>query len=185
MPQNPNGVGLTFEVSLQHVKPSVLREVEVPITATFLDFHQALQAAMGWTDSHLFEFSRNGVTVVSPHDDVLPSPTVWMADQHTLTEWKLQPGDAFVYVYDFGDNWVHELRVTGTALNLSRPRLIGGTGACPPEDVGGPPGYQHFLESIADPKHPEHKDYKTWSRGRFIAQFDREAQDQRLAKLFS
>lgn len=33
---------------------------------------------------------------------------------------------------------------------------LAGERRCPPEDVGGPWGYQEFMHAIADPKHEEH-----------------------------
>jgi hypothetical protein len=44
---------------------------------------------------------------------------------------------------------------------------LGGERACPPDDVGGIPGYEHFLNALADPDHPEHEDMVTWIGGRF------------------
>ncbi|WP_235858361.1 plasmid pRiA4b ORF-3 family protein, partial [Cereibacter sphaeroides] len=50
---------------------------------------------------------------------------------------------------DFGDNWHHVIRVEkiGDAIpGADYPRLVRAIGACPPEDVGGVPGYAEFLE---------------------------------------
>jgi hypothetical protein len=63
------------------------------------------------------------------------------------------------YIYDFGDNWHHVIKVEkiddGIA-GAAYPRLVRAIGACLPEDVGGFPGYADFLEAMADPKHEEH-----------------------------
>lgn len=37
-----------------------------------------------------------------------------------------------------------------------------GENACPPEDVGGVPGYEEFLLALADPMHDEHDNLRTW-----------------------
>ncbi|NIQ12082.1 MAG: plasmid pRiA4b ORF-3 family protein, partial [Gammaproteobacteria bacterium] len=37
-----------------------------------------------------------------------------------------------------------------------------GERACPPEDIGGIPGYEMFLEAVSDPSHPEHEDMLEW-----------------------
>lgn len=176
--------GYVLEVQLQFVRPTVSRTLELANAMTFLEFHQALQLAMGWEDTHLFEFTHRNITVVSPDDDVPASDSTWTADQHTVAEWGLKLKDTFIYRYDFGDDWVHEIRVVKTIDEpLSRPRLISGEGACPPDDVGGPPGYNTFLQIIADPKHPDYRDYKAWSRGRFV-EFDVAAANRRLTKKF-
>ena len=43
----------------------------------------------------------------------------------------------------------------------------GGARARPPEDVGGVPGYERFLEVIADRDDHEHADMKRWCGGHF------------------
>jgi hypothetical protein len=42
------------------------------------------------------------------------------------------------------------------------PRLLEGEGSAPPEDVGGPHGYELFLRALNDPEHPEHDEYRSW-----------------------
>lgn len=74
------------------------------------------------------------------------------------------------YVYDFGDDWDHSIRierVNEASPGMIYPRLLNATGACPPEDVGGAPGYEEFLEALADPDHEQHEDIIRWSGGSF------------------
>ena len=52
---------------------------------------------------------------------------------------------------------------------LVQARCLAGENACPPEDVGGPPGYEEFLRAIADPGHELHEDMVKWCDGRFYA----------------
>jgi hypothetical protein len=65
---------------------------------------------------------------------------------------KRREGDSMIYVYDFGDNWRHEvvLEKIVPADAPTKPVCIGGEGRCPPEDVGGSSGCQEFLEVIFD-----------------------------------
>ncbi len=70
------------------------------------------------------------------------------------------------YLYDFGDGWEHTVkveRITDAIPGLTYPFLIDATGRCPPEDVGGPPGYAEFLEAIGDPKHERHAEMVQWA----------------------
>ena len=87
-----------------------------------------------------------------------------------------RPKDWLVYDYDFGDSWEHEVRLEEVRPRPSPTRLpmvLAGRGACPPEDVGGLPGYYHFLEAIKDPKHPEHEDMLEWAGKHFdVAAFN-------------
>lgn len=54
-------------------------------------------------------------------------------------------------------------RVSEAAPGANYPRLLKASGACPPEDVGGAPGYDEFLEALADPEHEQHDDMVRWS----------------------
>ena len=85
---------------------------------------------------------------------------------------------AFQYEYDFGDGWEHTVTLKAIAeaeTGLAYPRLIDALRACPPEDVGGPLGYEEYLEAIADPKHPRHEELTQW-RG---PGFDRDFVDEK------
>lgn len=61
-----------------------------------------------------------------------------------LVQFGLRENEWFSYVYDMGDHWEHEIRLE--AINpppkKTYPICTGGSGACPPEDCGGPHGYQ-------------------------------------------
>jgi hypothetical protein len=87
-----------------------------------------------------------------------------------------RPKARLVYEYDFGDGWEHELVLEAAVAatpGKRYPLVLAGKRRCPPEDVGGIPGYYHFLEVMADPKHPEHRDMREW----WGASFDPEAFD--------
>lgn len=69
------------------------------------------------------------------------------------------------YTYDFGDDWRHTVTIEAIAdadPAVEYPLYIDGTGRAPPEDVGGIPGFELFLDSIADPKHEQHHELKRW-----------------------
>ena len=71
--------------------------------------------------------------------------------------------------------------LAGLLPPISRGVCIGGENACPPEDVGGAPGYEDFLAALADPNDPEHDSLKEWIGGSFDpAAFDVAEVNQRL-----
>ena len=77
----------------------------------------------------------------------------------------LKNGQTFEYVYDFGDDWEHELVLEGTVppeLSVRYPACSDGARACPPEDSGGPHGYMYLLEARADPGNPEYAEVLNW-----------------------
>jgi Plasmid pRiA4b ORF-3-like protein len=76
------------------------------------------------------------------------------------------------YRYDMGDGWRHRLVIetpppSYAEQTLPLPACIAGENACPPEDVGGPHGYQRFLETIGDRAADEHVDTLRWIGGAF------------------
>jgi hypothetical protein len=86
------------------------------------------------------------------------------------------------YIYDYGDDWIHNVAVhrieemeTTRGHRLRRTRRAGavtclaGARACPPEDCGGPPGYERLLTALAAPQHPEHDALLAWVGGAFDA----------------
>ena len=160
---------IELEITLRYVEPRVERTLLVPSDVSLEDLHSTIQEAVGWTDSHLYMFS------AGEHIWSLPDPD-WESeglpsDKTTLGEVIEQTGGRdFEYVYDFGDHWTHAIKV-GEARRLAAgelyPKLTGVSGRCPPEDVGGPPGYARFLEIIADPDHPEHVETIEWCGGEF------------------
>jgi hypothetical protein len=89
-----------------------------------------------------------------------------------------------VYQYDYGDDWEHLVEVeavTGTDRRLSYPLCIAGARACPPEDRGGPLGYDELITALANAKHAEHDQVLTWVGGHFDPDsFDTNAVNRRL-----
>jgi len=77
---------------------------------------------------------------------------------------------SFRYIYDYSDAWWHKVKIEKTVeldVPIARGICIGGENACPPEDIGGVPGYEEFLAIMADPSHPEHDERKAWIGGDF------------------
>src|SRR3546814_2585430 len=102
----------TLRMELLHIEPLIWRQLEVPTMMTLGALHEIIQAAMCWSDSHLWEFTVDGRRYGMPDDDDLGDETLEDADE-ALLDSLLKPRTTTVgYVYDFGDNW--ELRLTLT-----------------------------------------------------------------------
>ena len=169
--KNPSTMQL--KIQLRNVtKPPVWRRVLIPSDITFLELHYVIQAAFGWYNEHLFKFQHRPydrewtVEVPEKGEDFgvgLMGMFGFGPEQKDARSTKVGPFlrskllQKFVYIYDFGDDWVHDITIeevaTGKALLF--PRCIDGKGACPPEDCGGPWGYQEMKDSgeAGDPKH--------------------------------
>ena len=158
-----------LRIKLDDVEPAVLRRVQVPVTIRLDRLHLVLQAAMGWTNSHLYEIRAHDVGWGLSDPDFGDGPLD--ASKARLIDVLEDVGTrSLKYVYDFGDCWEHSVRmerITDAVPGMIYPCLVEATGRCPPEDVGGPWGYREFLDAIADPDHQEHAARLEWIGGTF------------------
>lgn len=158
-----------LRIILNDVDPMPMRHIEVPLKIRLDRLHEVIQAAMGWTDTHLYEFRVGDTACVPDPEGFYDGPVD--ATKMTLETLLNQTATRTIqYVYDFGDDWDHSIRierVNKAAPGMTYPRLLKATGACPPEDVGGAWGYEEFLEALADPDHGQHEDMVQWSGGDF------------------
>jgi hypothetical protein len=155
-----------LKIILDDVEPAVMRRVEVPLNLRLDRLHTVIQEAVGWTDTHLYEFRFRDVGFGVPDPDWGFGDGPLDARKTTLLDAVEDTGaKSFRYIYDFGDGWEHAIkieRIAPAAADLIYPRLIDATGRCPPEDIGGPWGYQEFLEALADPAHERHQELAEW-----------------------
>ncbi len=152
-----------LKVTLRRSRPPIWRRVLVQADLTLDRLHQILQVVMGWTDSHLHQF-RFGETYFGTPD---PEWDLEVQNEKKirLNEVLRRPKERMVYEYDFGDSWKHDVVLEAVVPAEPRgryPIVLAGKRRCPPEDVGGIPGFYYFLEAMGDPKHPEHRDMKEW-----------------------
>jgi len=124
---------------------------------------------MGWQDCHLWEFEAAGRRY-GPTDPGWPDDEVAAARNVKLGALIDRGVRALAYTYDMGDDWLHDVAVEAVELAqpaVKYPRFLAGAGRCPPEDVGGLPGFEQFLEAMADPGHEEHEAVLEYYGGRF------------------
>ncbi|MEN9883012.1 MAG: hypothetical protein RLZZ420_229 [Bacteroidota bacterium] len=162
---------LVLEISLDNTEPLIWRKVVVPTTFTFYRLHHVIQIAMGWNNSHLFEFKVEDFTVGEIYEDLDENPSI-NAREITLQEVNLQIGDSLKYIYDFGDYWVHNIKVVDNQYNKPLkylPYCVRGKLNSPPEDVGGIIGFYHFLEVMNNFRHKEFRQTIVWYGGYFDA----------------
>jgi hypothetical protein len=167
-----------IKVTLKDSRPSIWRRIQVPGDISLSRLHAVLQIVMGWTNSHLHQFKAGERYYGEPDPEFADMIEVIDERQVRLNQIAPDVKASFVYEYDFGDNWEHELvveKILPPEKGAQYPRCTDGKCACPPEDVGGVWGYQDFLEAMRDPNHPEHEDMVEWAGG----EFDPEAFDLR------
>jgi hypothetical protein len=170
---------LTVKVTLEDSNaPIVWRRLCVAADIRLDRFHQVMGAAMGWEDSHLHVFEHK-------HERCgHPDPELEIEDDRTRTldELLVAVGDRLDYEYDFGDGWRHVIVLEATAAGGdAAPRCIDGAGRCPPEDVGGIPGYEELRRVLANPRDDEHERTLEWLGIAGAREFDAGAFDLQRA----
>lgn len=175
-----------LRIELQDLKPSIWRSVLVPGSIKLSKLHAVLLRTMGWMGGHLHEFIIGDAHYGEPDTDFPEIPPVLRDDRSNLAN-SLGALKTFRYLYDFGDGWEHKVRVEKILPPDPTARLplcLAGANACPPEDVGGPPGYVDFIEAISDPRHDEHEAMLQWCGGAFDPYaFDLDAVNADLAQI--
>lgn len=148
-----------LRVTLLDVTPPIWRTFVVPSALPLSTLHGIVQIVMGWTNSHLHEWEVGGVVYASPEEEDWGEE---VSDETQVLLGEVAPEDSsLLYRYDFGDGWEHLVTVDAVEPYDARtPPLActGGARAAPPEDCGGPVGYEHLLDALADPADPEHEE---------------------------
>ncbi len=178
-----------FKITVKGIKPPIWRRIQTK-DCTLDKLHEHIQTALGWTNSHLHQFTISGVI----HGDPQLLYEGWQDETPPVNSLrtkvsKIVPEDGkqfrFDYEYDFGDGWEHEIRFEGclrAEKGTRYPLCVEGARACPPEDVGGIYGYQEYLEALANPRHEEHESFMEW-RGPFDSEtFDAQAATKEMRK---
>ena len=172
-----------LKVTLMGTDPPIWRRLVVPGDTTLAALDRIIQAAMGWTNSHLHMFTAGGVL----YAEASPEWEMEVRDERRvrLADVAREEGEAFVYEYDLGDSWRHQVLVeeviVGRADVAGRPRCLGGEMACPPEDSGGVGGYYDKLLTLRDPESEEHESTRVWVESMTGGPFDPEAFDLEAA----
>jgi hypothetical protein len=176
-----------LKITLQEIRPPIWRRIQVPARIHLCCLHDVFQLVIGWTNSHLHSFEKDGKSYGMPDPDDFDELQILDEGSFTLDHLLKSEGDSLEYVYDFGDGWRHEVvleKISAGESAWDQPVCLGGERHCPPEDVGGPPGYERFLEAIFDPKHEEHESYVRWVGERFQPEeFDMAAVNRALKRI--
>jgi hypothetical protein len=156
----PRTASYQLKVTLRHSKPPIWRRLVVSGDILLSELHQALQVSMGWFGEHLHDFRNQR----SRYGDPEFLEGVIDESETTLRQVAPRKGSRFIYTYDFGDNWEHDVLVEEIdhRSDSAAPICRGGRNACPPEDCGGIFEYLNLLESLADPNHPNHSEARDW-----------------------
>lgn len=163
---------LQFKVTLDGVQPTVWRRFQVLESYNFWDLHVAIQDVMGWDDSHLhvFRVRKSEATQTEligvPDEDAVIGGSITLPGRNVpILDYFPGEGASAKYEYDFGDGWQHTItleKILPLDSKTHYPLCLAGARACPPENCGGPVGYEELLEVIQDPAHEDHESILEW-----------------------
>lgn len=160
-----------LRIELQYIEPLIWRRMLVPDTLKLSKVDRLVQAVMGWANSHMHAWRIGSQSYGVPDEEWIGSSAMLDERKFTIGQVLGEQVETFVYSYDFGDGWDHRITVEECLpVQDGRndwPMCLAGQNACPPEDVGGPPGYMDFLQAMRDPNHEQHADYWRWWGGPF------------------
>lgn len=150
-----------LKVTLKTIRPPIWRRLVLPDTTNLGDLSEIIQAAMGWHGGHLHAFQIGGEQFGDP------SMTDEVRDERKETVKNLMRDGVsrFGYTYDFGNSWEHDILIEKAAPPPDAARgaaCVAGKRNCPPEDCGGPPGYDALLAALAAPEMPESREVLEW-----------------------
>ncbi len=152
-----------IKITLNNSKPPIWRRFLVESNAKLPDLHKIIQTVMGWTNSHLHQFDKNGQYFCEPAEQEYYEAIDYTDIQ--LKDFLFEEGDSCFYDYDFGDSWRHKIvleKILPFDKKQKYPVCIKGKRNCPPEDCGGIWGYYDLLEIIKNPKHPDYESMIDW-----------------------
>src|SRR3989442_1757590 len=154
---------LQLKITLRYLTPPIWRRVVVPDTFTLGNLHGLIQRAMGWGGGHMHEFR------MPPRGFGPPLRTFGHEgedeDATLLRDVLVRKDQMLLYEYDFGDGWLHGIQLERILpLEPARryPVCMAGARACPPDDCGGPPGYDQLLEALQNPSTPANAELLDW-----------------------
>ncbi len=149
MPDPDSAHVYQLKVWILEISPMVWRRLLVRSDSTIADLHYIIQIAIGWNDGHLNLFHIHGKDFGVYHDggiNFADNP-----EQVLLSAFDFRARERFIYEYDFGDAWRHEVRIEKRLPldpKLTYPVCIDGKHAAPPEDCGGALAYMQVRQKL-------------------------------------
>ncbi|MEW6525457.1 MAG: plasmid pRiA4b ORF-3 family protein [Spirochaetota bacterium] len=172
-----------LKISLNDIKPLIWRRFIVDSQIKLPDLHKVIQTVMGWTNSHLHQFIKDGKFYSEPDEESFIECIDYRKIK--LNQILQKEKQSFIYEYDFGDGWEHKIVLEKIIKGniYKHPLCIDGQRSCPPEDCGGPYGYQDLLKIISNPNNDEYDEMMEWLGNDFDPEhFDIELINERLKR---
>lgn len=163
---------LKLRIKITDIEPEIWREILIENNITFKKLHEIIQLSFGWTNSHLYNFDVNGILFSIPDIEFENND---LDIKNKVTEFLIEKGQKVLYIYDFGDNWEHEIEIVEVLekeKGIRYPKCLDGSRNGPPEDCGGVPGYEDIIDALTIKDKSEYEDLLEWLGDYDPAEFD-------------
>ena len=155
------------KIILKDTRPKVWRRVLVPSDLLLSNLHKIIQTTMGWDNMHLHQFINDDLFYTVIFEEIEWSEFSNIVDYNGLRICDLLTAEKekMIYEYDFGDGWMHEIRLEKILPDDGEkkvPLCTGGEMNCPPEDCGGVWGYASLKQILKDPTHEAYEEWMEW-----------------------
>jgi hypothetical protein len=105
-----------FRIELLDTQPAIWRRIQIA-DGPLSSLHDAIQGAFDWEECHLHQFEIRGMKFGPPPPEGFPDFDLPMEDETQVMIGQLLPSTGkqteWLYTYDFGDDWVHEVLFEG------------------------------------------------------------------------
>lgn len=184
---------MRVKVTLKDAHVPIERELIIPARLNFFEFHLVIQRAMGWWTSHLAHFKADKKMIhMYGLDDIDTrfgaSETIDLNGIETMVDSVLLEHGELTYLYDYGDDWEHEVELMELLKKPSPvyPSVDKRKGPIPIEDSGGVHGLEETMKILNDEDHPEHEDITLWIRStNYRKTYQKKQINKKLQELFS
>jgi len=163
-------------IELKNSKPKIWRRVLVPSNLLLSDLHKIIQTSMGWQNSHMHQFIKDGEYYAANSDYVDMGDDDFSVDYKKIkiSDLLTKVKEKMIYEYDFGDGWEHDVlleKILPVDKKINYPICTDGKMNCPPEDCGGVWGYADMLKILKQPKHKEYEEFVEWLGDEFDPEY--------------
>lgn len=184
-------VKLIFE----DIQPEVWRRIVLPAGATFNRLHETIQHVTNFQSElepyHYFGieienlFITNNERLLEDYKGKSDDGLIAKQPSRIKIDDYLKKHRQILYRYDFGDDWRIKVVLEDIVEDyyFGFPTLLDGEGMAPPEDVGGPPGYEEFLKIYQNPAHPEYLSTYAWAEKMDFLPLDLDEVNDRLKRV--
>lgn len=163
-----------FDIAL--METPCVRRVTVPLDFSLFYLHDVIQQLFLWENYHIHDFvlrlhkngraAKRAIDPVQWDDDDFPPNCEILDESEVLLQDVFPAVDRIFYEYDFGDGWVHEIRLVNIIEDADIPAPVCElmTGDAPPEDCGGPHGFEELQKALKTPNDPKYRELYEWAR---------------------